>query len=152
MWLARNRYGNLHCFEKRPRRYHEGPTLSRPYIGFNDDVYIKDGKLDIYSFWAVQDRHNSNEITSERSHGFRLLRPCGEKTFEEYEPEWAKEITWEDEPVEVELIPSKISNKFIFEILNLIEDNGYHLSIMQECVLTYKLKELWHTMISPTEK
>lgn len=82
MWIARNRYGNLHCFEKRPRRYHEGPTLSRPYIGFNDDVYIKDGKLDIYSFWAVQDRHNSNEITSERSHGFRLLRPCGEKTLD----------------------------------------------------------------------
>lgn len=151
MWLARNRDGSLYCFEKRPRRYHEGPMLSIPYIGFDDDVYVGDGK-DIYSFWAVQDIHNSNEIESARSYGFSLMRPCGKKILEEYVPEWAKELTWEDEPVEVELIPSKSNDKFIFEILNLIEDNGYHLSIMQECVLTYKLKELWHTMISPTEK
>lgn len=118
MWIARNRTGDLRCFEMPPRRFHDGPLLYKPDIGFNDDVYIRDGKEDIYSFWAVQEWHGSNKITNGHCRGFRLMRPCGENTWEEYEPKWIKNITWENEPVEVLIFPKELITE-----VNKLTDN-----------------------------
>lgn len=104
MWVARNRTGELRCFEMPPRRFHSGSTLSSEKTGFNDAVYIDDGSEDTYSFWAVQKYYESNRIEG-KEYGFRLMKTVGTDTWGEYEPEWCKDIKWEDEPVEVGIFP-----------------------------------------------
>ena len=49
MWVAVNRDGNARLFEMPPRRFHNGSTLPAKLVGFNDAVYVGDGK-DEYSF------------------------------------------------------------------------------------------------------
>lgn len=103
MWLAKNKNGALRIFERKPKRFHDGPMLGSKYIGFNDAVTVGDGKDD-YSFWAVQEFLDSNRIDDQRSFGIAILteRKEEDKTVRiSYVPECAKNLTWEDEPVEV---------------------------------------------------
>ena len=105
MWLARNKYGVLRIFERKPKRFHDGPMLDSKYIGFNDAVTVGDGK-DEYSFWAVQEFTDSNRIDDQRSFGIAILterKEEGKTVIISYVPECAKNLTWEDDPVEVEL-------------------------------------------------
>lgn len=103
MWIARNRNGKLRAFEMPPRRFHSGSTLPYEKTGFNDAVYIDDGKEDTYSFWAIQEFYESNTIKDRKAYGMRLYTTKGKDVWGTYEPEWAKTLTWEDEPVEVEI-------------------------------------------------
>lgn len=105
MWVARNRDGELRVFEMPPRRFHIGSSLPYKKTGFNDAVYIDDGTEDICSFWAIQKYQNSNYIDDKKSYGIRLFYPKDENIWSLYEPEWAKTLRWEDEPVEVICYP-----------------------------------------------
>ena len=104
MWLARNKLGDLRLFEMPPRRFHEGPMLSSELIGFNDAITVGN---DEYSFWVIQVYCQSNNISHSSSLGMKLMTEeisKGEKVWYSYEPEWAKDLKWEDEPIEVEMI------------------------------------------------
>ena len=105
MWLARNKEGDLRLFEMPPRRFHEGPMLSSELTGFNDAITVGN---DEYSFWAIQVYYQSNNIKHSSSLGMKLMtekqKPDGKIVWYKYEPEWAKGIKWEDEPIEVEIL------------------------------------------------
>ena len=107
MWIARNKLDNrLKVFELPPKRFHDGPGLDSNLIGFNDSVSVGDGK-DIYSFWAEQMYSNSNKIDNKKCYGFTLFAEGYEtknKVWYPYEPEWTKDLKWEDEPIEIEII------------------------------------------------
>lgn len=106
MWIARNKDGGLRLFEFPPRRFHEGPMLSPDLIGFNDAVSLGDD--DCYSFWAVPEYVNGNAI---KSYGLRFYTERyvddKESIWAPYTPEDFKDLEWEDEPVEVEIIVKK---------------------------------------------
>jgi hypothetical protein len=111
MWIARNRTGDLRIFETEPRRFHEGPGLSSKLVGFNDEISVGD---DEYSFWAVQEYCDSNLITDRIHFGLKIMTrgmEDGQEVFYMYEPDWARDITWEDKPVEVEITLKKSSNE-----------------------------------------
>jgi hypothetical protein len=104
MWVARNKNGKFRLFETPPRRYHDGPKLPAELIGFNDAVSVGDGE-DEYSFWAVQKYYNSNIIEG-KEYGYRIMTEGTEDehpVWFEYVPECIKDMTWKDEPVEVEI-------------------------------------------------
>ena len=98
MWIARNKDGDLRLFEFPPKRYHEGPMLSSKLTGFNDAVTLGH---DEYSFWAVPEYCNSNVI---KSYGLKFYTGPSESMWVPYIPEVFKNMKWEDEPIEVELI------------------------------------------------
>jgi hypothetical protein len=103
MWIARNKNGELRIFEEPPRRYHEGPMLDSNLVGFNDTVSVGN---DDYSFWAVQEFYQSNRIDDRKHCGIRIMTERienGKKFWYSYVPECAKELTWEDEPIEIEI-------------------------------------------------
>lgn len=105
MWLAKNKDGRLRIFARPPRRFHEGAALESQKVGFNDAITLGN---DDYSFWAVQEYCDSNRIDDFRNYGIdikTIVIRNGEKYFIPYIPECAKHITWEDEPIEVEIIP-----------------------------------------------
>ena len=105
MWLARNKNGNLRIFARPPRRFHEGAALESQKVGFNDAITLGN---DDDSFWAVQEYCDSNRIDDFRNYGIdikTIVIRNGEKYFIPYIPECAKHITWEDEPIEVGIIP-----------------------------------------------
>ena len=105
MWVAVNRDGKARLFEMPPRRFHNGPTLSSKLVGFNDAVYVGDGK-DEYSFWAVQKFYKLNRIDDKSSFGYKFMTEDiddGHPIWHEYVPDCIKDMTWEDEPVEVEI-------------------------------------------------
>ena len=111
MWIARNRTGDLRIFETEPRRFHEGPRLSSKLEGFNDEISVGN---DEYSFWAVQEYCDTNLITDRKQLGLEMwIRGMmdGQEVCYRYEPEWVKDITWEDKPVEVDIIRKKSSNE-----------------------------------------
>lgn len=147
MWVARNRTGELRCFEMPPRRFHSGSTLSSEKTGFNDAVYIDDGSEDTYSFWAVQKYYESNRIEG-KEYGFRLMKTICTDTWGEYEPEWCKDLKWEDEPIEVDLSQCFDPNK----LLDIIRECGYQLSVMQENILYNKFKKVCNISKENTKK
>lgn len=106
MWIARNKLDNrLKVFELPPRRFHDGACLDSKLVGFNDSISVGDGKDD-YSFWAEQMYCDSNRIDDIKCYGFTLFTEGNEttnKVWFSYEPEWARDLKWEDEPVEVEI-------------------------------------------------
>ena len=105
MWLARNKDGSLRIFARPPRRFHDGAALEPQKVGFNDAITLGN---DDYSFWAVQEYCDSNRIDDFRNYGIDIRTEIirnGEKYFIPYIPECARHITWEDEPIEVEIIP-----------------------------------------------
>ena len=105
MWLARNKDGSLRIFARPPRRFHDGAALESQKVGFNDAITLGN---DDYSFWAVQEYCDSNRIDDFRNYGIDIRTEIirnGEKHFIPYIPECARHITWEDEPIEVEIIP-----------------------------------------------
>ena len=107
MWIARNKLDNrLKVFELPPRRFHDGACLDSKLVGFNDSISVGDGKDD-YSFWAEQIYYKSNEIPDKKCYGLRIMTEGvedGHKVWYPYEPEWAKDLKWEDEPIEIEII------------------------------------------------
>ena len=103
MWVARNKSGQLRLFEMPPRRFHDGPILSKELIGFNDSVSVGN---DEYSFWAIQEFYKSNRIDNNGAYGCKLMHEKiedGHKVWVSYEPEFLKDLKWEDEPIEVEI-------------------------------------------------
>ena len=105
MWVAVNRDGKARLFEMPPRRFHNGSTLPAKLVGFNDAVYVGDGK-DEYSFWAVQKFYKLNRIDDKSSFGYKLMTEDVDRRhpiWREYVPDCIKDMTWEDEPVEVEI-------------------------------------------------
>lgn len=105
MWLAKNKDGSLRIFARPPRRFHDGAALEPQKIGFNDTITLGN---DDYSFWAVQEYCDSNRIDDFRNYGIDIRTEIirnGERYFIPYIPECARHITWEDEPIEVEIIP-----------------------------------------------
>jgi hypothetical protein len=104
MWVAVNRDGKARLFEMPPRRFHDGPMLPAELVGFDDAVSVGDGK-DEYSFWAVQKYYKSNEIEGSE-YGYIIMTEDiedGRPIWFEYVPDCIKDMTWEDEPVEVEI-------------------------------------------------
>lgn len=109
MWAARNKNGKLRLFEMPPTRFHDGHSLPSELVGFNDAVSVGDGK-DIYSFWAVQEFYKSNRIDNKKHYGYRLMyehMEDGRQIWSEEEPEFLKDLKWEDEPVELDIVPRK---------------------------------------------
>lgn len=107
MWIARNKEGDLRLFEGPPRRFHEGPMLDSRLTGFNDAVSVGN---DEYSFWAEQVYYESNKLPDGKCRGLMIMTEDyedGHKVWFSYEPEWARDLIWEDEPVEVEIIRKK---------------------------------------------
>ena len=116
MWLAKNKNGSLKIFDRPPRRFHEGAALESQKVGFNDAVTLGN---DDYSFWAVQEYCDSNKIDDFRNYGIDIRTMVirnGEKYFIPYIPECAKHITWEDAPIEIEIIP-KGATKYDYLLL-----------------------------------
>jgi len=101
MWVARDRDGKLRLFQSIPRRYHEGPGLSSDKVGFNDAVTIGD---DEYSFWAIQKFYKSNIIDPD-CHGILFYKSTDrEGVTASYGHEVFRDLTWEHEPIEVEVV------------------------------------------------
>lgn len=112
MWVAVNKDGKVRLFEMPPKRFHAGPMLPAELFGFNDAVSVGDGK-DEYSFWAIQEFRDSNRIDSGKCYGYRIMTESiedGHKVWLTYVPDCIKDMTWEDEPVEVEIIIKKVNN------------------------------------------
>lgn len=105
MWIARNKDGDLRLFEMPPRRFHEGPMLPGDLTGFNDAVTVGD---DPYSFWAVQKYCESDQLDDAKQYGITLYTEHvdndGKKVWTPYVPECVKNLRWEDDPVEVDII------------------------------------------------
>lgn len=107
MWVAVNKNGNVRLFEMPPRRFHSGPMLPTKLVGFNDAVSVGDGE-DTESFWAVQEYRDSNRIDNSKYYGYRIMTETedpkdGHKVWLTYIPDCIKEMTWEDEPIEVKI-------------------------------------------------
>lgn len=124
MWVARNRLGDLRIFEFPPRRFHSGSCLSSEDTGFNDDVYIGNGKDDTYSFWAIQKYYESDVIDDHASYGLTLYESSNEKDIicKQYEPSWAKDLKWEDEPIEVMIESLEELRKGQIELKNVYHE------------------------------
>ena len=112
MWVAVNKDGKARLFEMPPRRFHDGPMLPAELVGFDDAVSVGDGK-DEYSFWAVQEFYKSNRIDDKAHYGYKLMTEDvedGQPIWFEYVPDCIKDMTWEDEPVEVEITIKRKDN------------------------------------------
>lgn len=111
MWLAKNKDGSLRIFARPPRRFHDGTALEPQKVGFNDTITLGN---DDYSFWAIQEYCDSNRIDDFRNYGIDIRTAVirnGKEHFIPYIPECARHITWEDEPVEVEIIQKSLKER-----------------------------------------
>ena len=103
MWIAVNKDGRPKLFEMPPKRFHEGPTLSPELVGFNNAISIGN---DEYSFWAVQEFYDSNRIDDRKHLGYNIMTENeeeGHKVWYSYIPKCVENMTWEDEPIEIEI-------------------------------------------------
>ena len=103
MWIAVNRDGRPKVFEMPPKRFHEGPALSPELVGFNDAISVGN---DEYSFWAVQEFYDSNRIDDRKHLGYNIMTENeeeGHKVWYSYIPKCVENMTWEDEPIEIEI-------------------------------------------------
>ena len=103
MWIAINKDGRPKLFEMPPKRFHEGPMLSPELVGFNDAISVGN---DEYSFWAVQEFYDSNRIDDRKHLGYDIMTENeeeGHKVWHSYIPKCIENMTWEDEPIEIEI-------------------------------------------------
>ena len=135
MWIAVNKDGRPKLFETPPKRFHDGAMLSPELVGFNDAISVGN---DEYSFWAVQEFYNSNRIDDRKHLGYNIITEDeeeGYKVWYSYVPKCVENMTWEDEPIEIEISlkpqttwkPSDEQMKYLWKYA---EQNNYDGSIL----------------------
>lgn len=145
MWIAVNKDGRPKLFEMPPKRFHEGPALSPELVGFNDAISVGN---DEYSFWAVQEFCDSNRIDDRKHLGYNIMTENeeeGHKVWCSYVPKCVENMTWEDEPIEIEItIRPQNTWKPSDEQLTCLEDavKAYHRDGYPAKYLTSLLNEL----------